>query len=106
MTQHVNTLLALTALWASRPTSGAAPEQVAAWYAAKSRTHEALAAEAPTDAERCQEMCHAAAAAEHARQLLLDTVPRQAGAEAEAVYLAPRTAGGDRRRVERVAVTA
>lgn len=93
MTQKVNTLLALTALWASHPAPDAAPEQVAAWYAAKARTHEALAEQAPTIAERTEELAYAVAAAEHARRLLLDGVPRPAGAEAEAVFLAGHTAG-------------
>jgi hypothetical protein len=88
----VNTVLALTALWASRPGPDATTEQVAAWYAGKARVHEELAEQAPTEVERAQECAHAAAAAEHVHRLLLEAVPRPAGAEAEAVYQADRAA--------------
>jgi hypothetical protein len=83
-----NMVLALTALWASRPGLNAPAEQVAAWYQAKGRTHELLAREAATRAERAEAEANALAAYEHANRLLLDASPRPAGAEAEAVMLA------------------
>jgi hypothetical protein len=55
---------------------------------AKGRTHELLAREAATAAERAEAEANALAAYEHANRLLLDTSPRPAGAEAEAVALA------------------
>lgn len=86
----INALIAFTALWASRPGLGASAEQVAAWYHAKGRTHEALAAQARTPAEQVEALTNAAAAYEHARRLLVDVSPRPAGTEADAVALDAR----------------
>jgi len=84
----LNMVLALAALWASRPGLNTPAEQVAAWYQAKARTHEELAEQVDTAAERAEAEANAVAAYEHANRLLLDASPRPAGAEAEAVALA------------------
>lgn len=66
----MNALIEMTALCTSRPSATAPVEQVAAWYQAKARMHEALAARrAP--AEQARELRYAASAAEHARQLII-----------------------------------
>ena len=67
----MNAMIELATLWASRPGLDATTEQIAAWYQAKARTHERLAAQVGTQTERVTELGHAAAAYEHARGLLI-----------------------------------
>jgi len=61
--------LALAALWASRPGLKAPVERPLAWYQAKGRTHELLARQADTAAERTEAEANAVAAYEHANRL-------------------------------------
>lgn len=107
-TTSTNAVLALTALWASRPGLDASVEQVAAWYGDKARVHELLAAQASEPIEAAAEQAHAVAAYEHARRLLLDACPRPVGAEAEALDLGERAdtaAWGDSGAIRRTRIT-
>lgn len=63
----MNVLIEMTALSLSRPARNAHPEQLAAWFEAKARLHEHLAAESSTD--RAHESALAAQA--HERSLRL-----------------------------------
>lgn len=64
----MNVLIEMTALSISRPTSTASAEQLAAWYEAKARLHEHLAAESSGDS--AHESALAAQAYEHSMRLL------------------------------------
>ncbi|MBJ8344359.1 hypothetical protein [Antrihabitans sp. YC2-6] len=64
----MNVLIEMTALSISRPASCTDPEQLAAWYEAKARLHEHLAAE--NSADHAREIALAAAAHEHSLRLL------------------------------------
>jgi hypothetical protein len=64
----MNALIGFNALWRNRPAADAPASVVAAWYEAKGRFHESLAAVGGPDATA--EMEYAAAAYEHARRLL------------------------------------
>ncbi|MGQ0839434.1 hypothetical protein [Actinokineospora sp.] len=64
----MNALIDLTTLFYSRPSLGASTETVAAWYLAKARLHERLAAEGGADSE--QELAYAAESYRHARRLV------------------------------------
>jgi hypothetical protein len=63
----INAMIEMTALFAARPTLDASAEKVAAWYRAKGRMHERLAALGGPDAAR--ESAYSAASYEHARRL-------------------------------------
>lgn len=63
----MNDLIEMTRLFYRRPSPDATAEAVAAWYIAKGRLHEQLAARGGPDAQ--QESSYAAASYEHARQL-------------------------------------
>lgn len=65
----MNTLIEMTTLDLHRPAPDASPETVAAWYEAKARLHEHIAAEGGPDS--AQESAWAVAAHEHARRLWL-----------------------------------
>ena len=64
----MNALIELTALSLSRPGPDAPTDRVAAWYLAKGRLHEQLAALAGPE-EAAGELAYAASAYEHARRL-------------------------------------
>jgi hypothetical protein len=84
----VNALIEFAALWRCQPLPDAPDEVVAAWYQAKGRLHEALAAAGGPDA--AAELAYAAAAYEHARRLL--TRPAApAGAASSAAVPLPRS---------------
>lgn len=74
----MNALIEMTALWATRPAADAPDHVVAAWYEAKGRLHEHLAAAGGRD-EAAAELSYAATAYEHARRLL-DASPAAAPA--------------------------
>lgn len=63
----MNALIEMTTLFYGRPGPDAPAETVAAWYRAKGRMHERLAAAGGPDA--AQERAHATASYEHARLL-------------------------------------
>jgi hypothetical protein len=65
----MNTLVEMAALALQRPSVDATPDQLAAWYEAKGRLHEHLAADLVDSIEQAAELAYAAAAFEHARQL-------------------------------------
>jgi hypothetical protein len=65
----MNTLIELSRLFDSRPRPDVSDDAVAAWYRAKGRLHERLAAAGGPDAT--QESAYAAASYEHARRLEL-----------------------------------
>lgn len=67
----MNALTEFAALTLTRPGPDASADAVAAWYEAKGRLHEHLAAESAHlgPAEAAAELAHAAAAYEHARRL-------------------------------------
>lgn len=65
---RLNAVLELAALYRCRPGLHATPTQTAAWYVAKGRLHEGLAAEM-TGPERAAELIYATAAQEHARRI-------------------------------------
>ncbi|MGH3784748.1 MAG: hypothetical protein ACRDR6_10820 [Pseudonocardiaceae bacterium] len=65
----MNALIELTALSLCRPGLDATPGQVAAWYRAKGRIHEHLAADV-VGPEQITELAYAATAYEHAGQLI------------------------------------
>jgi hypothetical protein len=71
----MNALIEMTTLFYGRPAPGAPDETVAAWYHAKGRMHEQLAAAGGPDS--AQEWAYAAASYEHAR-LLSPQVERSA----------------------------
>jgi hypothetical protein len=75
----MNVLIEMTALDRNRPAPDAPPEIVAAWYEAKARLHEHIAAVGGPDA--AQASAWATAAHEHARGLLLvsTVVPLRTG---------------------------
>jgi hypothetical protein len=64
----MNVLIEMTALDMHRPAPDATPDVVAAWYEAKARLHEHIAAEGGSDA--AQQSAWAVAAHERARRLL------------------------------------
>ena len=64
----MNVLIEMTALSISRPARCADPEQRAAWFEAKARLHEHLAAE--SGADRARESALALQAHEHSLRLL------------------------------------
>lgn len=64
----MNVLIEMTALSIGRPASDANPADRAAWYEAKARLHEYLAAESAAD--RARETFLAAQAHEHSLRLL------------------------------------
>ncbi|MBO0839721.1 MAG: hypothetical protein J2O49_02740 [Sciscionella sp.] len=72
----MNVLIELTALGMSRPAPDAPSDVVAAWYEAKARLHEQLAAQGGP--ESAQELAWAAAAHEHARTCCRPTSLRTA----------------------------
>jgi hypothetical protein len=76
----VNVLIEMNALAFARPDINADPEQVAAWYEAKARLHEHLADGGGPDAT--QELAYAAAAHQHALDLLASTNHHMNGAAA------------------------
>jgi hypothetical protein len=63
----MNTLIEMSRLYHGRPHPGASDDVIAAWYRAKGRLHEQLAAAGGPDA--AQESAYAAASYEHARRL-------------------------------------
>lgn len=63
----MNTLIEMSRLFHSQPHPDASDDVIAAWYLAKGRLHERLAAEGGPDA--AQESAYAAASYEHARRL-------------------------------------
>lgn len=65
----LNPMIEMTALFYGRPGAGASDESVAAWYRAKGRMHEQVAANGGPDA--AQELAYAAASYEHARRIEL-----------------------------------
>jgi hypothetical protein len=67
----MNALIEFTTLTRSHPGPDAPTEQVAAWYEAKGRLHEHLAATVGP-VEAAGELAYAAAAYEHARRLTRD----------------------------------
>lgn len=67
----MNTLTEMTALSLARPGVDATADQVSAWYEAKGRLHEHLAATVVDPIERAAELADAATAFEHSRRLLL-----------------------------------
>jgi hypothetical protein len=66
-TAPFNTVIEMNTLYLGRPGADASDETVAAWYRAKGRLHERVAAKGGPDA--AQELAHAAASYEHARWL-------------------------------------
>lgn len=64
----MNVLIEMTALSIGRPSADASVETIAAWYEAKSKLHEHIAAQGGPDSAR--ESAIAAAAHDHALQLL------------------------------------
>jgi len=65
----MNTLIEMSRLFHNRPRVDASDNVIAAWYRAKGRLHEQLAAAGGPDA--AQESAYAAASYEHARRLEL-----------------------------------
>jgi hypothetical protein len=63
----MNTLIEMSRLFTSRPRPDASDNVIAAWYRAKGRLHEQLAAAGGPEA--AQESAYAAASYEHARRL-------------------------------------
>jgi hypothetical protein len=65
----MNVLIEMTTLFFARPTAGASNKEFAAWFEAKARLHEHLAAEGGPDAEH--ESALAASAHQRSQKLLV-----------------------------------
>ncbi|MFC3456502.1 hypothetical protein [Amycolatopsis speibonae] len=70
-----NAVIEMNSLYLSRPGTGASDEAVAAWYRAKGRLHERVAAQGGSDA--AQELAYAATSYEHARRLEQGSAAKQ-----------------------------
>ncbi|MET8759965.1 hypothetical protein [Lentzea sp. NPDC004782] len=62
-----NVVIEMNSLYLARPSANASDDTVAAWYRAKGRLHERIAAEGDDDA--VQELAYATASYEHAIRL-------------------------------------
>jgi hypothetical protein len=86
----MNTVLALSTLWQTRPTVDAPPATVAAWYQAKGYLHEQIAAQGGPD--EAAELAYAATAYDHARRLLAQPDRHRTVTAHDVVVPAQRTA--------------
>ncbi|HEY4454166.1 MAG TPA: hypothetical protein VGN81_07640 [Pseudonocardiaceae bacterium] len=74
----MNTLIEMNTLFFKRPGPDASDDAVAAWYLAKARMHERLAA--TNGADSAQQQAYAASCAEHARRLAIRSMTGPAAA--------------------------